>query len=102
MKRIYRDRFYLIESIPGISGFQRWDEREFRLVTGHKARLNRLSVVCEYVPGHGRPDTFRLEDGRLPEYQQVVDVGQAIAYLVREPFGSALSIPTHEVRGEEG
>jgi hypothetical protein len=28
--RIYKNKYYIVESIPGISGFQRWDERDYK------------------------------------------------------------------------
>ena len=66
MLRVYKNKYYIIENIPGISGFQRWNEREYRVVNGRLASLRRLEVVKEFLFNGGK---FRLEDGHLPEYQ---------------------------------
>jgi len=88
--RIFKNRFYLIEAAPGISGFQRWNETEYRLVTGAKARTERSSVVGEYSPKPG--DRFRLEDGHLPEHQPHADADEAMAWLRDHQYSSAVKI----------
>ena len=68
--KIYNNKYYIVESIPGISGFQRWDEREYRVVRGRTARaLYKLHIVQEFLfRVCGR---YRLEDGHLPDYQPI-------------------------------
>lgn len=65
-KRIYRDRWYLVERTPGLSGFQRWGriERWIERPTSN----NRLDIVSEYV---FTGQQVRVNNGRCPEYQPV-------------------------------
>jgi hypothetical protein len=66
--RIYRDRYYLLRVRPGLSGFKRYDQWEYYITTGHKARNDRTRVVEEYKRC-SKGAIFRLEDGHLPDYQ---------------------------------
>jgi len=89
--RIYSDRFYLLEFIPGLSGFKQWNEREYRIMTGLKAKANyRSNVVEEFRPGSRGPgERYRLEGEKLPEYQTEVNESDMTAYLKENPWVSA-------------
>ena len=78
--RIYDNKYYIVESTPGISGFQRWDEREYRIVRGKTARsLYKLHIVREFIFKGG---TFRIEDGHFPKYQPTTtSLAQLTDYL---------------------
>jgi len=82
--RIYSDRFYLLRKHPGHSGFQRWNEWEYYITTGRKARNDRSLVVREYKQtGEG---VFRIEDGHLPDYQQRKSETDALTWLQENPW----------------
>jgi hypothetical protein len=81
---IRKGRFYVLATVPGISGFQRWDEREYRIVTADKARNHRLDVVGELLPI--QEDWFRLEDGHMPDYQPKARLPKALEWLTANPF----------------
>lgn len=91
--RIRSDRFYAVETVPGISGFQRWNERERRIVSGRKARTMRSSVVFEVDMLLGK---YRLENGCLPEHQAIVDGHGVTDYLRANPYASAVPMPESE------
>jgi hypothetical protein len=82
--RIYANRFYVTATTPGISGFQRWDEKEYRIVTGLRAKSRRLDVVGELIPVGG--DWYRLEDGHVPDCQPKVEHGAAFEWLTANPY----------------
>lgn len=85
--RIFKNKYYILKSIPGISGFQRWNEREYRVATGYKASHDRLNVVKEFREnGRGQ---FRLEDGHLPDYQPRAKEKEIIPWLDKEIFNTA-------------
>jgi hypothetical protein len=65
--RIYQGKYYILEYIPGCSGFKQWNKREYRIVNASLAKVYRLQVVREFLFNGGK---FRLEDGHLPEYQK--------------------------------
>lgn len=82
--RVYSDRFYLMRVHPGISGFTRWDQWEYYVNTGLKARNDKTRIVSEYHPrGAG---IFRLEDGHTPEYQPRVTEAEALQWLKSNPY----------------
>ena len=89
--RIYRNRFYVIHTTPGISGFQQWDKREVHVVSGARAAgRNRLEVVREFRPsvqiaGYG-DELFRVEEGHHPDYQPRMTIADALAHLTANPF----------------
>ncbi len=83
--RIYKSKYYLMQDVPGISGFKRWDEREYFVATGHHARNNRTKVIREFQPLYAA--WFRLEDGHLPEYQPRVDQEKALKWLDENIYG---------------
>lgn len=85
--RIYQDRFYVLAVTPGISGFQRWHERELHIVTGRKARNNRLSVVGEWSPKPG--EEYIIHDGHTRDYCPRGDADAVRAFLASNPFGIA-------------
>jgi len=86
--RLYNNRLYLLAFTPGLSGFQRWNEKELRIMTGAKARGNyKLNVIEEYRPGSHQ--AFRLERGELPEHQWNVSESVMMMYLKENPYVSA-------------
>jgi hypothetical protein len=88
--KIRNGRLYVLETIPGISGFKRWDEREHRVVTAAKARLNRSNVAGELLPI--AEDFYRLEDGHLPDHQPMVRFPEAEAWLIANPFSAIVRL----------
>ena len=84
--KIYKKKFYVSEVIPGLSGFQQWDKREYFLVMG--TSKNSANIVREFVSEDAH--VFRLENGRLPEYQPIVTEIEAMAWLQENPFSRAL------------
>lgn len=87
---IRRKGFYVLAIVPGISGFQRWNEREFQVVTGHKAANCRSYVVGEWLPTS--EDRYRLNDGHLPSHQPETHAEGALEYLLANPFGEAVAL----------
>jgi len=88
--RIYKNRFYVMMTIPGISGFQQWNEREFHIVTGYKAANNKHLIVAEWTPTED--ESFRIEDGHLPECQPVGSRVDVANFLRNNPFQLCLAI----------
>ena len=87
--RIQKTKYYIIEKTPGLSGFQQWDKKDRYIVTGHKAQHERAYVVCQFNPTFSpfpQALMFRLENGRLPEYQPTVNVRQALDWLDNNKF----------------
>ncbi len=85
--RVYKNKYYILESIPGISGFQRWNEREYRVCTGHKAQHDKLHIVKEFREnGRGK---FRLKDGHLPDHQPTAREREIIPWLDTERYSTA-------------
>jgi len=85
--RIFKKKYYIMQSIPGISGFQRWNEREYRVCTGRKAQLHKLDIVKEFREnGRGQ---FLLEDGHLPEYQAHAKEKEIIPWLDEQRYSTA-------------
>jgi hypothetical protein len=77
--RIYKKKYYILSHIPGISGFKRWDEREYSVCMGHHAQYNRTKVVKEFiVNGKGN---FRLCDRHLPDYCPTANETEALKWL---------------------
>jgi len=70
--------------IVAYAGYSRTIER--RIMTGVKARYYRSDVEMEY---HGGYFKFRLENGRLPEFQPVVDEAEMREALTKDPGLSA-------------
>ena len=98
--RVYKNKYYILESTPGISGFQRWNEREYRVCTGYKAQHDKLHIVKEFREnGMGR---FRLEDGHLPDYQPTAKEKEIIPWLDKERFSTAfiLNPEVYKMRAE--
>jgi len=86
--RIYKNKFYIMETVPGISGFQRWDEREYRVCTGYKACNHRAYIVSEF--NDKKNNKYRLENGRVPEHQPVVNAKKMKQWLLRNPYQTAM------------
>jgi len=85
--RIFKKKYYILKSIPGVSGFQRWNELEYRICTGYKAQHDKLNIVKEFLAnGEGK---FRLEDGHLPDYQPLAKEKEVISWLDVERYQTA-------------
>ena len=85
--RIYRSRVYFFEDIPGISGFKRWEEREYGIALGSTVKGRGLTLG-KPAGSHGDLNTgrpFRLQDGRLPEYQDRATFDEACKWLQAAP-----------------
>ena len=88
--RVYKNKYYILRTHPGISGFQRWDKYEYRLVTGKKARFHRLNIYKEFrAKGLAY---FRLENGHLPDYQPGAKEADALRWLDENPYGSVFFV----------
>ena len=86
--RIFKNRFYVMSKRGKSTVTGDWDqEPTLYLVTGHKAANERPYIGKEF-----KPDTmcgavhFRLQNGRLPEYQPQVGVREAMAWLISNRF----------------
>ena len=86
--KIYKHKYYLHKSHPGISGFQQWDKTELRVCTGIKAKNSKIDIIAEFQPE--AKQRFRLENGRCPEFQPIVDWENAKKFLNNEPYQMAL------------
>lgn len=88
--RVFKTRYYILKSHPGISGFQQWNKLEYRVATGYKARNNKSSIVREFLAnGRGK---FRLEDGHLPDFQPIVREREIYDWLDTNPFQTVFII----------
>ena len=83
----YKKRLYICAIPQGISGFPKPSIPA--IVTGARAVRDFLDPWC----GCSLPRTdlalFRLEDGRLPEYQGVEGITEASQYLASHPYSAA-------------
>ena len=91
---IRTDRLYVVARVPGISGFQRWDEREYRLVTGINARNMRSNGagdenIAEFT-GIGPSNRLLLEHEGFPGEPQTLE--QAVLWLQQNPWKKALFV----------
>lgn len=77
--RIYKNKYYILQSIPGISGFKEWNKRTYCIATGNHAQHNRLDVVREFK-GNGQ-GKYRLNDGHLPDYCPIANETEALQWL---------------------
>ena len=85
--KIFKKNYYIIHSTPGISGFQRWDEHEYRVCTGYKAQNCKTDIVKQFLlNGRGK---YRLEDGHVPECQPIVHEKEIIPWLDKQRFATA-------------
>ncbi len=82
--RIYKHKLYIAERTPGISGFQKWGQKEFRVIGGVRARLLPDNLVVEYKIG--QYSKFRFEDGHLPEFQLIVNELKMVKMLSENPW----------------
>ena len=83
--RINRGGLYVLESVPGISGFQRWNEREYRVCGPRKAKreLSSVCAVFKHRPGH----TYFAEDGHIRGHQPTILPADIAAWIELNPFG---------------
>ena len=84
--RIYDRKFYLLKAPSGISGFKNYQNIEYRIMKGCKARNYSNEIIEEYSPG--KYSKFRLENGRLPEFQATVSEKEALEWLDNNPWNS--------------
>lgn len=85
--KIFKNKFYLLESVPGISGFQQWNCREQFLCMGYKAANNRTQVVSEFRTEHfSRTQMCEARDGHLPGYCPQMPLAKAFDWLRKNPF----------------
>ena len=81
---IFKKKYYILESTPGISGFKRWGEKEYRVSTGFKATNHKSYIVKEFkANGNG---SFRIEDGHVPEYQPIASENEIFNWLDNNPY----------------
>ena len=82
MNYIQPSKIYVVESIPGVSGFQRWNEREYYLLSGATLRTKRGSFECWKVfeVGDGT-ERWELDDGHLPGFRPVVRTSEVIEWV---------------------
>ena len=74
-----------------MSGFQRWNEREYRIITGKRAQArDRLHVVAEWTPMSD--EEYAIEDGHLPGHQPIGTLADVITFLDANPYQSARAI----------
>jgi hypothetical protein len=71
--RLYKDRWYLVERTPGISGFQRWKRVERTIERPRPS--NRLAIVREY---QFTGVQVQIMDGHLPGYRPVMTDREAV------------------------
>ena len=64
--RIYKDRYYITQETPGLSGFQEWGKLEYTVMKGNRAR--QYNITKEFKFNGGK---FRLDNGRHPDYQPI-------------------------------
>ena len=64
--RIMTGRLYVRMNVPGISGFQKWNERVYSVVSAEKARVNRLHIIGEAIPDC--IDTFQTRGETVSGY----------------------------------
>ena len=95
-ERIYKSRVYFIEVVPGISGFQRWNEREYGIASGATVKSRGLKVGMP--PGiHGDLNAgqrFRLDDGHLPEFQPRATYDRACSFVLEAQGHVAWILPS--------
>lgn len=85
-KRIYRDRLYVVALPQGISGFRQPSIPA--LVTGASLKAN---GYADWNSHDGRfivsgVKVWRVNDGRLPEFQPRMSFDEAAAYLKVNPY----------------
>ena len=77
--KVYKKKYYILESTPGTSGFKRWNERTYCIATGYHAQHNKLDIVREFK-GNGSGE-YRLNDGHLPDYCLTANEAEALKWL---------------------
>ena len=82
--RIFKNRVYLCWEHPGISGFKKWDDKQYMLASGAKVRGSGAgTVVGEYSPSHDEQFTDQLGGFGKPKF---FDGVEAVAYLEHNPY----------------
>lgn len=88
--RIRSDRYYVLRTHPGISGFIRVNDWVETIMTGYKARHHRSDVDREYlVTGLGK---YKIGDGHLSDFQPVLSEDDALRWLDANPYGGIVAI----------
>lgn len=88
--RIYNNKCYIKEIIPGISGFQRWHEREYKVMSGRFARHCKSNIIREFIYNGGK---FRVEDGHLPDCCPVVNSQQELQNALQQDNDATMLNP---------
>lgn len=92
-KRIYKAKLYICAVPQGISGFRQPSVPA--IVTGLRLKRDSLLPWSGQRLGPLNAARFRLEDGRLPEFQTVVsDFAEVEAHLAKNPTAAAYYILT--------
>jgi hypothetical protein len=89
VNRIQNNKLYVTWCTPGISGFQRWGEKEWHLMSGAKARNARgmFTVVSEYAPkSNEKFKTSHWEDAQIINGKEVADM------LAENPWADAMFV----------
>ena len=86
--KLYKKNYYIIKDHPGISGFQQWNQLEYRVCTGYKAMAHDRTRIVRQFLENGRGQ-FALEDGHLPGYQPVVKEKEVIPWLEKNLYRTA-------------
>ena len=88
--RIKKSQYYVTAETPGISGFQRWGEWEYRIITGLRASGRRGNVIGVWCPQED--ESYRIEDGHLPDHQPIGSRVDVVHFLALNPYQSATPI----------
>ena len=95
MSRVHSDRIYVSAIPQGLSGFRR--PSIMGLVTGHRFRKEgKQSATRRGITMDAQ--TYRLEDGRLPEFQERANLTRATEWLLANPWSAAVvdpPVPAH-------
>lgn len=88
-------KLYVLKDDSGISGHQDWNHFCMRVVTPAIACLNRSRLLFEFDP-RTHFGTYRLDNGRLPDYQPRTDSFGVVRFLAKYPDLSAYLIDVCE------
>ncbi len=85
--RITKTKYYILETTPGLSGFQQWNKVERFIVTGYKAKNEKTHIVDVFNPAFMAGDiTCKLEDGHVRDCQPTVSLREALNWLDDNKF----------------
>lgn len=84
--KIYVDKYYVLRDHPGIAGYRRWYNWEWRVVTGRVAKIRTYLVLGELFPMYD--DLYRCEDGHAPESQPRLMCKEALKWLKTHVWNS--------------